>query len=304
MEKLKKIAMALLFPSVIIFVLLVPLSIALLIYAFVDTGAPEIVKYISYFLSAYTLTIVLARAPKIIAFIKRIKNENKLIQRYLNDIKFRMKVSLYGTFVANVLFGIIQLITGFFFESLWFYALAFYYATLAFMRFFILRKFLRRESVDDKTWEYKNYRLSGIFLLVLSSALLGIVIYMVFYNRGFSYHYIYTIALALYTFILVSIAIVNVIKYKKYQSPVMSASKAINLASALVSLLTLESAMLSAFGTGQEEFNSLMVTITGIVVLAFIIAMAVYMIINSTKKIKINKTQTNSNQIINNQMLK
>ena len=71
-------------------------------------------------------------------------------------------------------------------------------------------------------------------------------------NRTFHHHEITTIALAAYTFTSLTFAIINTVKYRKYHSPVYSASKAISLASACVSLLTLESTMLTTFGNETE----------------------------------------------------
>ncbi len=93
--------------------------------------------------------------------------------------------------------------------------------------------------------------------------------------------------LAAYTFTAFSVAVVNIIKYRKYNSPVFSASKAISLASASVSMLTLTSTMLTTFGSGNDmEFRRLMTGLIGGAVSIFIITMAVYMIVQSTKKLK------------------
>ena len=87
-------------------------------------------------------------------------------------------------------------------------------------------------------------------------------------------------------------AIVNVVKYRKYKSPVYSASKAISLAAACVSMLTLESTMLTTFGDGTMDMTTrrIMLGATGGVISVFIIVMAIYMIVQSNKKINQLKT--------------
>ena len=65
MEKLKKTALSLLFPKICIIVLLVPVSAAMLVYAFAYKNPNPIIVYISYGLSAYTLTVVCERSPEI-----------------------------------------------------------------------------------------------------------------------------------------------------------------------------------------------------------------------------------------------
>ena len=122
----------------------------------------------------------------------------------------------------------------------------------------------------------------------MNLALALIVFFMVYWNRTFTHHMITAIAMAAYTFTSLAMAIVNFIKYRQYNSPVFSASKAISLAAALVSILTLESTMLTAFGkeTMAVIEQKWMLGLTGGAISLFIIAMAVQMIIIGTKKLK------------------
>ena len=46
--------------------------------------------------------------------------------------------------------------------------------------------------------------------------------------------------MAMYAFYVTVMAVINMVRYRKYHSPVMSAAKAVNLAAALVSMLSLE----------------------------------------------------------------
>ena len=82
--------------------------------------------------------------------------------------------------------------------------------------------------------------------------------------------------------------IINIVKYRKYNSPVYSASKAISLAAACVSMLTLEATMLTTFGDGSMDAitRKIMLGCTGGVISVFIIVMAVYMIKQSNKQLK------------------
>ena len=77
------------------------------------------------------------------------------------------------------------------------------------------------------------------------------------------------------------------VKYRKYNSPVYSASKAISFAAACVSMLTLESTMLTTFGDGtmDEIGRKILLGTSGGAISVVIIAMAVYMITQSTKKL-------------------
>lgn len=111
-------------------------------------------------------------------------------------------------------------------------------------------------------------------------------------NSGFTYPGMLIYLMAMYTFYAVITAIMNVIKFRKYGSPVMSAAKVINLTAALVSMLSLETAMLTQFGTGRDGvFRQLMTALTGAGVSVLVLGMAVYMIIKTTKQIKRIKEQ-------------
>lgn len=146
--------------------------------------------------------------------------------------------------------------------------------------------------------EYLHYRFCGILLLLMNLSLSAIVFFIVRENRDFEYHYIHTIALAAYTFCAMALSIIDVIKYRKYESPVMSAAKAIGLACALVSVLSLETAMLSAFGNNEDiRFRQIITAATGTAVCVIILAMALYMIVKSTKEIKrLKKEKTRDEQ--------
>jgi hypothetical protein len=288
MEQFKKIAWKFLFPHKAIIILSVPIAAALLIYAFAYEDANVVVAYIAYVFSAYSLTIVCMKAPIIVRKIKEIRNQNKYITLYRSDAQLRVKISLYSSVGLNILYALMQLFSGFYFHSIWFYALAGYYTLLAVMRFFLLKDARKLVAGQDKFYEFLLYRLCGVLLLLMNLTLGVIVFYIVWQNRGFEYHYIHTIAMAAYTFTALTMAIMNVIKYRKYNSPVFSASKAISLAAALVSMLTLESTMLTTFGDGTmtDTAQKWMLGATGGVISVLIVAMAIYMIVVGTKKLK------------------
>ena len=110
---------------------------------------------------------------------------------------------------------------------------------------------------------------------------------MVHQNRGFAYPGLLIYAMAAYAFYAVAIAIVQIVKTRKHQSPVLSAAKAINFVAALVSILSLTTAMLSQFGgEGNAEFNRTMTGAVGGGVCTIVIGMAVYMIRRANKNLK------------------
>lgn len=286
MEKRKTFPVKLLFPPLWLTIPLIPAAALLLLYAFLAPQAHPVLVYGAYGLSAYALAVVCLRAPAMLREIQRIKTENKHVSRYLSDPQLRVRVSLYGTLAINAAYALLQLGMGAYHGSVWFYSLAGYYLLLALMRFFLLKETRKGQIGRDLFREYLHYRLCGAVLMLMNLFLSAMVFFMVWQGRAFRHHPITTIALAAFTFTAFALAIVNLIKYRRYRSPVMSAAKAISMVSAIVSMLTLESAMLSAFGQQEaQRFKHIMTSATGFAVCAAVLAIASYMIIHSTKEI-------------------
>ena len=122
----------------------------------------------------------------------------------------------------------------------------------------------------------------------MNIALSGVVALVVRKNEGFEYAGYLIYVMAMYAFYNVIMAVRNVLKYRQYNSPLMSAAKVINLAAALVSMLSLETAMLAQFHDNEnpEAFRQIMTGITGSCVCVLVLGMAVYMIIRSTRQLK------------------
>ena len=284
----KKLGKALLFPHIAIMIILIPIATVLLVGSMVFVGTESVIAYISYVLAAYTLTVWCFKIPYLIKFFKTFKNENKYARKWQEDTRLRVNVSLYGSLAWNTLYGIFQLLLGFYHSTFWFYSLGAYYICLGVMRLFLARHTTRYAPGERLQTELKKYRACGIVFLVMNLALALIIFFMVYWNRTFEHHMITAIAMAAYTFTALTTAIVNVIKYRRYHSPVYSASKAISLAAALVSMLTLESTMLTAFGDGTMTAmeQKIMLGATGGVISVLIVATAIYMIVVGTKKLK------------------
>ena len=289
----KKLGKALLFPHIAIMIILIPIATVLLVGSMVFIGTESVIAYISYVLAAYTLTIWCFKIPTLIKFFKTFKNENKYARRWQDDTRLRVNVSLYGSLAWNALYGIFQLWLGFYHHTFWFYSLGAYYICLAVMRFFLARHTSKYTPGEKMQTELVKYRACGIVFLMMNLAIALIIFFMVYWNRTFEHHMITAIAMAAYTFTALTTAIVNVIKYRKYNSPVFSASKAISLAAALVSMLTLESTMLTTFsdGTMTVTEQKWMLGATGGAISLLIVATAIYMIVVGTKKLKQLKTE-------------
>ena len=263
----------------------------------------SVLRYASYLASAYALIVTctgLVYINTAIGSIRKFVSDHPLMkkfrstavgEKYMTDVRFRAGVSLYQGFFVNLLYIVIKLVSGIVYRSAWFIALAVYYILLAVMRFLLVR----RLNVQDEAAELRRYRLCGILLLFMNQALTGIVVFMVQQNRGFNYPGLLIYAMAAYSFYAVTIAVINIVKTRKHKSPILSAAKAINLVAALVSILSLETAMLAQFGGDDDPlFRQVMTGATGGGVCTFVIGMAVYMIWQASKNLK--KIEINNSQ--------
>jgi hypothetical protein len=282
----EKIYRAALFPHLAIRIILVPISVVMLVYSMVFIGTESVAAIISYVLSAYTLTVWCFKIPDVVKFIRTFKDENKYARRWLDDEHLRVNVSLYGSLIFNTAYALLQLGIGFFHGSFWFYSLFGYYLCLSVVRFFLVRYTVGCNPGERMREELIRYRACGCIFLVMNLILSGLLVLMIGYGKTFVHHEITTIAMAAYTFTAFTVAIIDVVKYRKYNSPIYSASKATSLTAACVSILTLESTMLSTFGAAEGEgFRSLMLALTGAAVFVAIVIIAIYMIVRSTKEL-------------------
>ena len=313
MKRFKEIIYKILFlpplPTVIVAVAGYGLVIAVAAFH-IDTPA---VQYISYIASAYALTITITAIPRLRVFWRKASNDiqkhpvvekirgTKLGGKILDDVRFRTELSLYWGLLIIFLYIGIKLFSGIYYRSLWFVALAGYYILLSVMRFILIHKGKKRTEKISEESEIKRYRMCGITLLIMNQALAGIVIFMVYQNKGFDYPGLLIYAMAAYSFYSVITAVINLVKFRKHGSPLLSAAKVINLVAAMVSILSLETAMLAQFGGDDDmEFRRLMTGLTGGAVCVIVIAMAVFMLWKSARQLKkpkiISKGETENEQ--------
>ena len=293
MEKWIKIGLKIARPHIFVVVFMTFAAIVSLIYSALCLKPYDILSIISYVVSFYALVVVCFRIPDMIKMFKSVRNENEYVVKYRQDATLRIKLSLYGTLIFNGAYAALQLGMGLWHHSIWFYSLSGYYILLAIMRFMLLRHTKEYKPLQDIKKELKRYRICGIYLLLLNSALTVILFYIIWQNRTFKHHEITTIAMAAYTFTTFTFAVINIIRYRKYKSPVFSAAKAISLACACVSIITLEATMLTTFSAGNDEmFRRIMMATSGGAISIFIVGMAIYMIVNATKQLK-NKCESN-----------
>lgn len=283
----KKFGLGLIYPHIAVIICLLPVSVAFLVLSLVYLTSTSIVAILSYLLSFYVLVVICFRIPRMIEFFKNFKQENKFMKRWFSDVRLRMKVSLYGSLIWNVTFAIFQLWLGFYHKSFWYFSMFGYYIMLGLMRFFLLKHTKSFDVNENQTAELKKHVLCGWLLLIMNLALAVIVFFVVYLNKTFQHHMITAIAMAAFTFLTFTFAIINLVRFKKYNSPVFSAAKSISLIAACVSMLILASTMLTTFETSQQPLlRQIILSSMGVVVIGVAVTVALIMIVKGTKKLK------------------
>lgn len=284
----KKILKMVISPHIALAILLFAVSAVFLPYAMLRLDGEPFWQTSAYVLSAYTLTVWCVKAPSVIRFFKKLRSSNRYVKRWIDDGHLRIKVSLVLSFLWNFSYAVLQAVLGIKSGSAWYYSLAVYYISLAIMRFMLARYTLRYSSGENMKLELVLYRVCGAVFFVMNVALSVITVHTVYFGRASEHGAVITIALATYTFFTFTKSLLNVVNSRKFHSPVHSASRLISLSAACVSMLTLESAMLVTFDSGDmtETTRRAFLLSSSIAILVFIIITAVYMIVGSGKKLK------------------
>lgn len=300
MEKWKIILRKIFFLRPLPTVLIAVPSFALVTLVLVQGRTDEPISYVAYGLAAYALVITVTGIAGVGAAFKKwfwnflpVKAfvNSKIGQKFIGSLAFRSAVFLHQGLFINLLYAGFKMVCGILYHSAWLVAFGIYYLLLSAMRgalvFYIHSAAAKGKEIgQDIIREFRFYRICGVMLLFMNQALAGIVIYIVHKNQGMEYPGLLIYVMAMYAFYAVILASVNIVRFRKEGSPLLSAIQVTSLTGALVSMLSLETAMISRFGAGEVEFRRIMTSISGAVICTFVLALAIYMIARSTRYLK------------------
>lgn len=291
MQELKKVGKKLLFPPIWIIVLMTVTCTIALVAIFINGWETCPLAYVSYVLAFYTLNVFCIVCWEILpGYYKSIKSkmhENKYVDRYITDAVFKSKADLYRSLAINLIYIVANAISGYIYQTYWFVIFAVYYAIVALIRFLLVRYVIKNPIGNNHLEELERARLCAYILITVNLALSCAILMMVFFDRGFQYHGFLIYVIAMYTFYITVTAVIDMIKYRKYKSPILSITKVIKMASALFSVLFLETAMFAQFGADTApEVKRLMIILTGAGISVAVVTMAIYMIVQTTREIR------------------
>lgn len=295
MKKAKMILYRLIHPAKWILCFLSPVSFAALIFIFASKQEDSFAAYLIFVLSAYSLTILIAVLPSLAGRLKRVKakfwKHSRLIKKfsstafgtqYLNDHLFRSSISIYQGMAVNFAYMLFRFVTAIQYRSVWFLSMAVYYLVLCVMKAYLIFSYHRREH-KASIYEIRCYRRIAGLLFLLNIPMGGMIILMIQTDSGFTYPGYLIYLSALYTFYMMIMSIINLIRLRKMGSPILSAAKVLNFVSALMSVLGLQTAMISRFSFDGEAYRKMMNTITGTAVFATVMVTVIVMYIRSSK---------------------
>lgn len=287
----KKIGRKLLFPPTWLMVVLIVISAVLLTMVFLNGWDQEAMAYFVYVLAFYSLSVVAVFCvmvlPKQYGRIRQKIYDNPFGNRYMTDRAFRTRISLYLSLGISLLYVGIHVWSWHWTGSWWFVVLAVYYVIMAVMRFLLVRYVRKNEIGLSVSREWKRSRICAYILLLINLSLSGAVLMILYQNRGYDYPGMMIYVMALYTFYSTVHAIVDIVKYRKLGSPIMSTAKIVSLSAALVSMLNLETAMFVQFGANMAlEDQNLMIMLTGAGISVAVVTLSVILIVRATKEIR------------------
>ena len=259
-----------------------------------DGNALAIIAYILFGIAGVSLTysvyLIIPLFPKMKTGIISFLESREFTRLILRNFGFRTVIFAIGSFIMSLLFSGFNAYMGIVNRSIWYGALAAFYIALAFIRGGILgyHKSKVSKKIQKQNDEYlkaKVYRNSGIITLILNVALSVEIGQMIFSDAHFTYIGWTVFAYAAYAFFKISVSIVALIRAHKQDDLTVRAIRNINFVDALVSILALQTALLTMFSEGEINI-SLFNTFTGIVVSLLSVGIGIYMIVSANKKIK------------------
>ena len=194
---------------------------------------------------------------------------------YFKDLVFRGSISIYQGIAVNLFYVVFRVIA-IRYASVWFLSMAVYYLVLGGLRAYLIVCYRRRTPELER----RCYHTTAWFLFLLNIPMGGMIVLMVRTDSGFSYPGYVIYLSALYTFYTMITSAINLIRFRRLGSPILSAAKVLHFVAAMMSILGLQTAMISRFSENGENYRRMMNAITGGFVYGIVILIAIYMLLH------------------------
>lgn len=197
-------------------------------------------------------------------------------------------ISTWISILMPLGFAIFNLVLGLIHSSIWNTCISVYYFLLLIIRA-ILYVGNRYTKKDNKVQIKKIYIISQIVLFITNISLIAPISLLASYQKEVKFGMIPAIAMATYSTYKITMAIINYSRARKYYGLIEREKRQINLYDALVSILTLENALIMVNGGNNDKNMALLSMISSLVIYSFIVISSIVLF---TKEIKNNKTTT------------
>lgn len=211
--------------------------------------------------------------------------------RYREDREFRTVVRALFSSATTAAVGVYDLVLAAFagLDGIWLDTLGIYCCVLSVARIAVLCAhrvgvMRKEEGVRKKRRDAGNYLFGGALLVFITLAYSGVIVLVT--AKG--YHYTYrgnmVYVMALYAFYKVISATVRAVRGKKFSDHTTQTFRNIDFADGVVSIVALQTALLSAFSSAEEEaFALTMNAAVGGVAGVLLLALGSYMIVRGAR---------------------
>ena len=227
-------------------------------------------------------------------FCWEIAQKNRYTAIIANDTDARVLVTTFFSTIWKLFIVSAKILIGLYFSSYWFTLLAIYDIVLFISRAVLIAYGRKAVSEADPKNKYLKslgvFRLSGIFIFLITLVLLFVVLMIVRDGEGFTYKGILIYIVALYDLFRLVRAIMYIMRTRKRMSPVFNAIRYFGLSSSVISLLSLQTACLAAFGGALSVMEKQQLNMaTGIISCGLLLFVSVLIIFKSWRHVKYSK---------------
>lgn len=240
---------------------------------------------------AFTLVNTLVPLPDHVYKVKSIIYKNKFATRYFYDYEYRSSIVMQIGFLGNTAYALVNLFIGLITRQVWFISIGIFYTIFGFLKFALLVKqahILKSENMRErKATALRVWRFFGASVGIITIPTTVMVAQMIYNNKDYYYGKIITFGYFIYTSIYLIAAIVKVFQAKMRKNPLFTAYSNMSFCGALMSVLALQTAVITALGVSDSMRRTLN-TITGAIVILTFYIISIVVIISTTKHLRKN----------------
>ncbi len=186
-----------------------------------------------------------------------------LFSMWRKDYDFRTFLNSLGSLAVTVIFALYNGFIGIRYETHWHRSICIYYLLLVLIRGMIIlteRKAKRHEGAETDRLRKLTYQVDSVLLLLLNICLIAPIAFLVRQEKPVNMTLIPAIAMALYSFLKITFASINLVKRKKSANCLVKLLRSINFIDALLSIANLQNTLILVATTEGDTMNMIPLT--------------------------------------------